>query len=59
MPDFKHIACNFVQGIAIKIGMFPLQIPLGARPGFRTQLPYKAPSNLWVNIVENTVINIG
>ena len=54
MPDFKHIACNFVQGIAIKVSYSN-----PTRPGFRTQLPYKAPSNLWANIVENTVINIG
>ena len=47
------------QGIVIRIGRFPVQIPLGAWPGLGPQPPYKTPGDLWVEIVENPEINIG
>ena len=41
------------------IGGFPVQTLLGASPGLGTQPCYKAPGNLQLKIVENTVLNIG
>ena len=45
--------------VTIRIGRFPVQTPLGARLGLGTQPCYEAPGDLWVEIVENAVINIG
>ena len=45
--------------IGIRIGWFPVQTPLGARLGLRTQAHYEAPGDLRVELVENEVINIG
>ena len=45
-------------GVPIRIGRFPVQTPLGARLGLGTQPRYEAPGDLWVEIVENAVINI-
>ena len=43
----------------IRIGRFPVQTPLGARPGLGTQPRYEAPGDLRVKLVDNAVINIG
>ena len=37
----------------------PGSTPLDAWPGLGTQPHYKAPGDLWVELVENAVINIG
>ena len=36
------------QGVVNRIGSFPVQMPLGARPGLRTQPCYEAPGDLCV-----------
>ena len=38
--------------VVIRIGRFPLQTPLGTRPGLGTQLCGKAPGDLWIEIVK-------
>ena len=43
----------------MRIGRFPVQIPLDARPGLGTQPRFEAPSDLWVKVVENAVVKIG
>ena len=40
------------EGVAIEIGRFPIQTPLGARPGLGSQPRYEAPGNLRVKIVK-------
>ena len=40
------------EGIVIRIGRFPVQTPLGARPGLGTQLRYEDPGDLWIKIVK-------
>ena len=45
-------------GVTIRIGRFLVQTPLGTRLGLGTQPRYEAPGDLWVEIVENAVINI-
>ena len=40
------------NGVAIRIGRFLVQTPLGARPGLGKQPRYKAPSDLRVEIVK-------
>ena len=42
----------------MRIGRFPNQIPLGARPGLGTQPRYEATGDLRVEKVENRVIEI-
>ena len=36
--------------VAIRIGRFPFQTPLGAWPGFGMQPHFEAPGNLWFEI---------
>ena len=38
--------------VVIRIGRFPVQTPLGTRPGLGTQLCGEAPSDLWIEIVK-------
>ena len=38
--------------VVIRIGRFPLQTPLGTRPGLGTQLCGEAPGDLWIEIVK-------
>ena len=39
--------CDLVsQGVLIGIGRYPVQTPLGARPGLRTQPRYQSPDDL-------------
>ena len=45
--------------IVIRIGRFLVQTPLGAQLGLGTQPRYEVVCNLLVEIVKNTVINIG
>ena len=45
-------------GVTTRMGRFPIQTPLGARPDLRTQLRYEVPGDR-DEIVENAVINIG
>ena len=47
------------EGVGIRIGRFAVQTPLGARPGLGIQHRYEAPGDLWVELVENAVIDIG
>ena len=46
-------------GVLVRIGRFPVQTLLGARPGLGTQPRYEAPGDLRVENVKNAVINIG
>ena len=45
--------------MVIRIGRFLVQTPLGAQLGLGTQPGYKAACDLLVEIVKNTVTNIG
>ena len=38
--------------VVIRIGRFPVQTPLGTRPGLGTQLCGEAPGDLWIEIVK-------
>ena len=40
------------KGITIRIGGFPVQIPLGAQPLSETHPHYEASSDLWVKILQ-------
>ena len=42
------------QGIAIRIGRFLVQTPLGAQPGLEAQPPYKAAGELHVNLYKRS-----
>ena len=42
------------QGIAIRIGRFLVQTPLGAQPGLETQPHYKAAGDLQVNLYKRS-----
>ena len=42
------------EGITIRIRKFQVQTPVGAWPGFGTQLRYEASGDLQVKIVENS-----
>ena len=46
------------EGVAMRIGRFPAQTPLGTLPGLGIQPRHEFLGELWVKIVENTVINI-
>ena len=46
------------QGITFRFRGFQIQTPLGAHPGFETRPCYKAPSDLWVEIIQDAVIKI-
>ena len=46
-------------GVVVRIGRFPVQSLLGARPGLGIQPLYEAPGDLWVENVKHRVINIG
>ena len=55
----KRIQFNKVEesglvglGIVIRIGRFPVQTPLGTRPGLGTQPRYEAPGDLRVEYVQ-------
>ena len=59
---FAKFVTNIIKlykGVASRIATFPVQTPLGARPGFETQPRYEAPGNFRVEIEEHTAINIG
>ena len=43
----------------MRIRRFLVQTPLGAQLGLGIQPCFEGPGDLWVEIVENTVINIG
>ena len=45
------------QGVVVRIGRFPVQTPLGARPGLGTQSHHEAPGDPWVKC-KNALINI-
>ena len=46
------------EGVAMRIGQFLVQTPLGTLPGLEIQPLNEFLGELWVKIVENTVINI-
>ena len=46
------------SGLTVRTRRFPVQTPPDAWPGLGTQPHYKAPGDLQVENVENTVINI-
>ena len=47
------------QGAVTRIGRFPVQTPLGARPGLAAQPRYEDPGDPWVKVDKKAVINIG
>ena len=58
IKELKSVTLLFIIS-DFRIGRFPVQTPLGARPGLGTQPHYEAPGDLRIELVENTVINIG
>ena len=42
------------QGFVVRIGRFPVQTPLGARPGLGAQPRYEAPGDLRVENVKRS-----
>ena len=42
------------EGVVVRIGRFPVQTPLGARPGFGTQPRYEAPGDPRVENVKRS-----
>lgn len=50
--------CPYGYSIAMRIGRFPFQFPLGVQLGIGTQPHYKAPVDHQVKILENASVNI-
>ena len=46
----KDVPMHMVQGVEIRIGRFPVQILLGARPGLGIQPRYEVPGDLGWNM---------
>ena len=63
--NFQNILKNYKGeqpnglSVAIRFGRFPVLAPLDTQPDLGTQPSLKAFSDLWVEIVENAMINIG